>query len=755
MVEQVDKIWNGADLIPSKGHKMVGEIVYSLLVQVIADKSNLNLHEKWKRNYELRRNKHWRSKPSINVPLITGNLLHVHITKTVSALSRNNPTFNVSRMGEATEENKELFDDYQRTAAFWWVDQEQQHLYRRSITNSEMYGATIEKSLFNKDIEYPLGEAEAIIVDPFHFGFYPVNLADPKDLQKSQAVFYFFPMSVRDIKRRWPETAKNVVPDSEILKELGDDRRELVTGSGLGFNRSLFTTYSNTVMRLINWGTKDTLGEDDQAVVCECWCKDYSIDKEGNYVYPGNIRLVTITNGGNVVLEDKSNPNINLDYLSPEEASKTYLFDKFPFYMVNSADDTSNAWGLSDFEQLEGLIVEYDKCLSQLTLYKDNAARNKAIIPKDSGVRPEDLTNYPSPLEPLTTALASGIRYMEMPKMPIDIKIMLDIYKDLFFTIAQTFELQQAQTPGRNIIAYKAIAALIEQASTMMVGKIESASRLVRERGRMYLSQVQNFYTEDRWITYKDKNGEDVTKVVRGKDLVIPAKLTVVSGSTMPRSEVQKREEAIELAKAGFIDRKALLDALQYEDRNDIGERMDLGILGQLFQKLEIMGVPPEFMKYIEEVSKIDSKMLTSKIKKQELPPFEAIHQQIMQNTGQVQEGQEREDVSLRGELEKANAEVQKIIAEAEKIIADRDLILEKIKTEKVEQQVKLSGVEYDAETIRLNKAKAIKEIEDRDENIKLERVKTISDIETKKSESRGSPPYRERGLKSNNEEIE
>jgi hypothetical protein len=45
----------------------------------------------------------------------------------------------------------------------------------------------------------------------------------------------------------------------------------------------------------------------------------------------------------------------------------------------------------------------------------------------------------------------------------------------------------------------------------------------------MYLSHVMNFYTEERWITYKDPSGEKAVKSVVGTEMIIPAKLTVVS----------------------------------------------------------------------------------------------------------------------------------------------------------------------------------------------------------------------------------
>ena len=164
--------------------------------------------------------------------------------------------------------------------------------------------------------------------------------------------------------------------------------------------------------------------------------------------YKGHIRYIVTCNGGDVVMEDRDNPNVNPD-LSDEEAQKTYLYDKFPFTMVNSIKDTANAWGMSDFEQLAELNKEFDKAISQLVLIKDKVARAKIINPKTSGVPNKDFTNYPGIINPINAAEANGIKYLDFPVSGIDIEKMIEIFRNLFFSIAGTFELEKAQQAGR------------------------------------------------------------------------------------------------------------------------------------------------------------------------------------------------------------------------------------------------------------------------------------------------------------------
>src|SRR5690606_25929500 len=140
-----------------------------------------------------------------------------------------------------------------------------------------------------------------------------------------------------------------------------------------------------------------------------------------------------------------------------EEAAKTYLFDKFPYSWTPSIKDTGGNHGICDIEQLESLQQEIHKTISQVKLFKDKAARLMVVNPKDSGVSNSHITNYPKILNPTTSYTGQGLRWVDPPQFPADLTNFLEIYKDLFYTVAGTFDLDQAKAPGRNVIAYKAI----------------------------------------------------------------------------------------------------------------------------------------------------------------------------------------------------------------------------------------------------------------------------------------------------------
>ena len=752
---------NATELFPEHGNAKVGYKVFTILAEVIQDKSNLGLPAKWNRNYELSRNKHW-EQPSNTISLMTANLLYTHRQRTVNMLTDSNPTFNVVKRGDPNEFSDDVYDNLMHISEFWWGDTEQQAIFVKSVLNGETYGCTVEKVVFNPDLEFNLGEVETEIVDPYHFGFYPVK---SKDIQKAEAVFHFWPMSVREAQRRWPQFAESITSDEEFLKELGDTRRE-VSANTKGQPKGYFSTFGGVVKNMLNMSGASN-SEGDELVICECWAKDYTEKEDGTPLYKGNIRVITTCNGGKIVLEDRSNPSIS-ETLEDEEAQKTYLYDKFPFTLTQSITDTSQPWGYSDFEQLENIQIEVNKTLTQFTMFKDKVAGFKFINPKTSGVYNFEITNQTGVLNPSNENAASGLRYIDPPKMPADLIAAFNLYKEMFFLISGSFELESAQTPGQEVIAYKAIAALIEHASNMLKGKESNYGKMARERGRMYLSHVMNFYTEDRWIPIDGKEQQ----AINGRELIVPAKLTVVSGSTMLKSEVVRREESLVLYDKQAIDNKALLEKMGWSDADikEVLDRMQAGPFGELFEKLSAIGVPPEILEMFQDLSQIEMKDFEKAASNGEIPSFMAMIQSMSAE-------EPKENPVETAELDKTNADIQTKMATVEKTMTEIELLKAKIQSEFVDQEVKKAGVNFDQTKLEIEQAQTVSDIKNAEEQGSRDAARVINGIrseENKQKESRKQGKaggqdselkgksaksntqggYREKGLASNNKEV-
>lgn len=734
------------ELIPPENHPEVGRKIFKLLEQIITFKSEQGLPAKWHRCYELTRNKHWRNQAKKGVALVTANLLFTHRQRTVAMLTDNNPTFNIAQVGELDPEREEMVNILLHTAEHYWSSTDQQPLLEESVLNGETYGITIEKGRFDPDDEYGMGEVKFELVDPYHFGWFPVKAK----YEDCSAALHFWPMTVREARRRWPDKADQVISDKEWINQIGDARLEV--NSPLGEKaKGYYTAIAGVIKQIFgsSMGDMTTSDEDDEILIVEAWVKDYSrTTAEGmEYdMYPGNVRCIHTCNGGEVVLDDMPNPSINWEYLDIDQAAQTYLFSRFPFSVTVSIKDTTSHYGMTDMEQLEGLNIEVNKTLSQLSLMKSKASFLKVINPKDSGVDNKEFTNAPGVINPRNSMVATAIKYMDTPQLSPEFAKTLDIYKEYFFLVSGSFDLEQGKT-GEGVIAYKAIAALLERVAIMLRSKLRNYHKLIRQRGRMYLSLAMNWYVEQRWISY-NVDGQDMTTAITGPDMIIPAKLNVVAGSTMPVSKIQVREEAIELFRMQAIDNEELLKRLDWPSWKEVAARMKMGPIGEFIDRLVQLGLVEEAAQYFHEIATMEAKEFKRKMEKAELIPIPMI-------MGQQQQLPAPEQQQPPTPIEQSDIEVKH--AQAEKVRMETELVREKIATEKIEQEMKLSGIEFDKQKLVIERARLANDIkmsrEQNDlqrESIKAQKAQTAK-TETKSADKKGQGPYRERGLSSNN----
>lgn len=718
--EVMDTGYESQELVPPKGSEGVGIAVIDMLDQILQYREELKIAEKFNRYYKLRRNKHWKNKNK-KISLVSANLLGAHHSKTVNMLTDNNPTFNAIQAGEMDQDGEEKLSLLVKTTDSWWTETEQQHAFEESVSTGELYGMVGEFMSFDQDINFPEGDVDTETLDPLYFSCFPPKC---RKVEKSEAMLRWYPMTVREARRKWPKAAADLQGDETLLSEIGDERHD---------ENSKSTSQKRTVLSsLTRWlsGSSQSSGdtEAEELFVVEAWVKDYTQDEHGEPLYPGNIRCIKVANAGEVVLDDAYNPSLNTE-LGIDINIKNYLFARFPFSMTQSVTDTTSPFGFADFEQLEQLNVEMNKTMSQFTLFKNKAFRLKLVNPKDSGVTNEELDDLPGVVNPTNHLVAQSLRYIDPPKLSTDIPMALSLYKDMFHEIAGSFQdATQGQKAGSEVIAAKAIAMLLEEAARMARGKIRNYSKMLRERGRMFLALAQSWYDTDRYITFQ-KQGKDVTQVVNREVLQIPGKINVVNGSTMPVSLIQRREEAISLFKMGVIDQEELLKSFDWDNRKDVVARMQQGPLGQFLEKMGMIGVPKQILEAFKKLGQWDEKEIERGLKEGKVQPFMQMIQAIMQQGQQQPEKPDPEMIKLQIEGRKAQADITEKQAKAQAIMADIELTKQKIETEIVERQVKQFGMKLDQENIRIEKAKAVANIQNMQQTSKLTKVKTASDI--------------------------
>ena len=578
---------NMADL-PKEGSKEVGKFFWQKWEEAVSEKERLGIPERMLKNYALFRGDHWQGRKKTAADKITANLLFANIERTVANITAKSPMAEVVDLYGEIDEAAEALSAQVRK---WSNESEAASILSLSVKVMEIYGITVEKAVYNSRTE----KTDIVLVDGFAFAPAPGYF---EELNDCPYLTHAYPMSVPEVEAMFG--VKGVVEGEEGLRVLGKEEREnsapISSGTRAG-TQNYPGNYSSS-----QHPVREGVSADCPALVVEIWVRDWSLEKfkqidptTGEELiierlkYPGGIRVVTLTNGGNLVLSDIPNPNINSE-LPREATATTFLYDHFPFYKANSYEDSTSLWGFSASEQVGDINIKINEILTRLSAYLSRVTLPPLIVPQDSGITLSQINNKPGlVLQPVSTATSNGIRYLSVPNLPHNFFDALQWYITLFDRISQIEDADRGEAPT-GVIAAQAIVALQERGAVMMRAKIRSVDYLVRQRGRCAISNFQNF-------------GQSITTVeVQGDTIPIEGlsflgrefNYVVESGSTVAKTTLQTQEQAMALYEAGAIDRRALLETLNFPGWKQIVERAGEGQVDQALQILIAAGLQEE-----------------------------------------------------------------------------------------------------------------------------------------------------------------
>ena len=496
--------------------------------------------------------------------------------------------------------------------------------------------------------------------------------------------------------------------------------------------------------------------------------------------YPGYIRMIRVCNGGALVLEDRPNPSINPN-IPRELAANTYLFDKFPYIRTCSLVDAYDPWGRSDYENIAELIVQMNHSLSMMLKERNETAGRIISTPKDTGVAEDEIQlGRTNRISPNTSMAAQGISVTVPPGSNAELDKTLNYLKDLYYQITGSSQLESMQLAGGGSLAYKALALLKEEVDEFSREKFENYSLMLREVGRMLFSQFQNWYTERRWFEYEDGGHIRQESIEMHSDdyayLQFPVKVSIVRGSMMPDSIVQRREQAIELYQAGGFGEagtpvavRALLKSLEWDGWADIVSDIEQGIYGPLVEKFTAAGVPEEIVQYLQQLFELEPDQITQAVQQGQLSPASEMITQLVE-TGQIEpspaeRGAMLELQKLELELQKTQLEMQDMQLEMEvkanwinveweakiaKLKAEAQRLSEVAETEQMRRYVMQMGVHFDEEMLKILKAREVLRAKETRANV----ARSATAGRDRIALPRGGPYTEAIGIRSNNKNL-
>jgi len=586
---------------PPEGHRDVGQWAYGLFSMAMEEKERLGLLDRWYENYRLFRGDHWGKSQRLwtktkDRDRLSVNLFFANVMRTVANLTGRNPSVEIHSLDEAGMGEIETLMNTE--VERWWNVTEQAGSLSVSAQQMELYGITIEKHVLDVDSL----ESKTVIIDPFAWGPAPGYYADIQDMPY---MTHAYPMAVDVAERTF--NASGVTPD-DTYSMLGEDREDTrpVPDSRRMGGMEIQGQYNMRPSRDYRLA---------RALVVELWVRDNSLEtyleeslvspRSGGRTleentrkkYPGGIRKITITNRGNLVLDDCVNPNVN-PALPRELSEKSYGYDHYPFTIANSYEDSTSIWGFSAGEQIGDLQFKIDEIVSSIASYIRKSLKPPFVVPKDTGINiNSEVTNVAGLiLQPKTAASGAGIRFVPVPALTGDFYKAVDLLLGFFDRIYAIQDVDRGETPA-NITAASAIITLQERNAVLMRHKIRMTDYLVRERGRWEISHLQNFAWRERVLKVDDE-----IKVFRGTDYAgMQFDFVVESGSTVTKTNLQVMEDAKELYKSGVIDRRALLETLHFPGWKTILERTAEGQLDQALQVLVESGLPVEIAMQLKQ----------------------------------------------------------------------------------------------------------------------------------------------------------
>jgi len=594
MVSPPPKGWNLGE-IPPAGHPDVGEFFYKLFQNSVAWREYQLMPDRWMEGYRLFRGALWNSGRSrANRHKNVVNLLIANIQRTVANITARRPTAEVVSMDGSDDQADVLMTNWTKK---WYSDTEQGASLTTSAQNMETFGSTIEKAVWDAKRKTP----DVVVCDLFSTFPAPGVFANIDDMP------YFchaYAMPVDEIERIFEVEDVGEEDNYSLLGGEREDYRPTPAIAGSGNLPINFTSHGRSASEGLN-------GRPREALVIEVWVRDYStelvpakVDEHGNPavdengepimveqpVYPGGIRLVTIAREGKFVLVDRYNPNVNPAVLEMGSAEETYLYDHFPFSKADSFEDSSMFWGYAVHEQVGDILKRINELIARIDAYCKLALLPPLIVPKDTGIKLSQITNKPGLiLQPATWTAGQGIRYLQIPNPPRVLFEQLSNYLQFFDRICQIEDAARGKAPN-GVTAAAGIMALQERGEVMIQAKIRAIDYLVRMRGRFAISMLQNFGVDKELVELDDQPQEIIGVMLAGRKF----QYVVESGSTVARTSVQIREQAVELYKMGVIDRRALLEALNFPGWKGVLERVGEGQLDQALQILIDAGLSEE-----------------------------------------------------------------------------------------------------------------------------------------------------------------
>jgi hypothetical protein len=396
------------------------------------------------------------------------------------------------------------------------------------------FGTSIWKVFFDPTKYNGLGDIAFEVVDPMDFYIDPNCV---RDLQTADYCMTVTRRSVSYLQNRYPDKANEIQADQDAnsMFEYGDPDAQ------------------NDVRAT-------------QATVIEYWTKR---PEDG---------LVRIVVAGHTLL--RFQPNF-------------YQHGRYPFTVCRDYPLQKSFWGMGEIEQLESLQDILNKLL-QIVVENVALANGQLLVDKNlSGIKNIKAVSDQLWKPGLTIPVddVNSIKKLDGVVAPAWVINLIEMIQSAIELVTGVSPVYMGNAPG-SVTAASGILALQEQATARVRLKLQEQGRLIERLTKFIIDYAVEFYTEDRYFRYLDKNrepqwiqfnGQDLQQQNSfGEDFTPEFDVTVNVGYDTPMSRAYIEQQAQQLFQMGIIDGLEVMKTMNFPLKEEI--------IARLQQKQQVMG---------------------------------------------------------------------------------------------------------------------------------------------------------------------
>lgn len=549
----------------------------------------------WTEYWDYYNGKQWPKKRAINKAMPNVNVIRPIVQTVLPIMTDTSPSFGVIARDYKDYKFAELLTD---VLSVWWKRRSMNHVLTESIMDSLVTDVGIMKVVYNEDLDDSLGDVEVIVCDPKRV-FVPKNAVDFD--RNCPWVIHEFYKSRGFLTIKFPKS-REMIKSAPTATDVGE------------------TSEADTRVRVVSPVDRDvpapdnrdaasvSISSNDDIRVWEAWIDDDTtieeerINEDTNESetvvkkkYPHGRMITMLPDCADGVLQDIDNP---------------FRDGEKPFVRIVSTLEPRSFYGVGDVGPLIEIQRMINKTFATILDWSNMMVNNNWIVDDDSGVDPDMLTNQMGQV--IVKRRGTTVARDSAPPLPAQV---FELHHTLMTILDQqsgVHDVTQGRKPA-GVTAAQAIETLQEAAQTRIRLKERNLLTSLHRLGMLIISRMLQYYTEPRvieltgrddrtgdWPNYVkfyveqiDEDGDvmyrPVTRDVEynpeadeyiegdamvGEPTIGQFELDITTGTSLPFIKQQRSDQAIRLFENKSIDQKALLDVLEFPDKDGVMNRM-------------------------------------------------------------------------------------------------------------------------------------------------------------------------------------